>query len=369
MTKHTVSLPEGARQSFLITEPVVGIRIPGTPFDYLLGSEEEVIEIGSEPPPPLNGTPRPKRIVVQSPHVSRLHCTIERRNKRWIIVANSNAKNGIFVGDAKHGERRTMIELVPGLQFSLGPVSFVAYSAAERRARVALQRYFGLGDAHAAVIDGVLALANQARHVILQQPTGGGGLAIARTIHEASPRVSWPFTTPTDLGETRRDFLSLLNQTAYGTLAIRSEQLPVHRDELMRLLASWEYPVRLILVMPRDQRASKVVGEELLTAATIVTVPTLVERRDELRSLALLLMQEAGFRLGISNPELPPKVWTYIDRHTWPENLDEFERFIERVLAFRLHGGKLRKAAAALNVSPAGMSGWATRHKIKALLK
>jgi hypothetical protein len=370
MAKRTESMPEGARQSWILTEPVVGVRIPGSPFDYFLGQEEHVIEVGSEPAPPANGSPQPRRMVVRSPHVSRLHCTIERRNDRWIVVAHPGAKNGIYVGDANQGERRTMIELVPGLRFSIGSVPFVAYSGAEMRARVAFRRYFGLGDAHAATVDGVLALANGTRHVIVQQPTGGGGLAIAQAIHDASPRVTWPFIAPGKLGDTRREWLAVLNATAYGTLALRSEQLPVHREELLRLLASWEYPVRLVLIMPRAQRAANVVGDALLTSASLVTVPTIAERRDELVGLVALLCQEAGLTLGIAGAALTPKLWAYMERHTWPENLEELERFVERALAVRLYKGKLRKAAAALgNVSAAGMIKWARRHNVKALIR
>jgi hypothetical protein len=181
--------------------------------------------------------------------------------------------------------------------------------------------------------------------------------------------VSWPFIAPEKLGEARRDWLQILNATAYGTLALRAEQLPVHREELLGLLASWEYPVRLVLMMPRGQRAASVVGDRMLTSAAIVTVPSIEERRGERVGLVSLFCQEAALRLGAPAVALPPKVWAYIERHNWPENIEELERFVERVLALRLHEGQMRKAAKALGIPAATMIDWAARHNIKALLK
>jgi hypothetical protein len=352
----TARLDDGARQSWILGEPVDGVRIRGTHLDYALPpSPDDVIEVGS-------GVSSRFAIRIDSPHVSRLHCTIERRNGRWIVVDGKN-KNGIFVGD----ERRTLIELVPGLSFRVGPVPLVAYSTAGQRARGMLERYFGGTDAHALGVEAVLASANEARHIIVQQPPGGGGLAIARAIHAASPRASWPIHTER-LGETRREQLAALNATAYGTLATRSDQLPSNRDELMKTLAAWSYHVRFVLIAPRDQRVGGLVGDELLTAATLVMVPTIAERRGELDALVGRLRQDVGLRLGAPDVALNEKQWAYVRAHAWPENLEELERFVERVLALRVHKGNLRASAKALGLSPSAMIQWGKAHRIKALM-
>jgi len=104
MSHGTASLPPQERQSWVLNDAVVGVRIVRTSIDYVLAGRElywigrtRIHEQGAG------------SIVIDNPHVSDRHATIELRNGRWIVF-DRDSRNGIFVGD----ERRTMFELVPG---------------------------------------------------------------------------------------------------------------------------------------------------------------------------------------------------------------------------------------------------------------
>jgi hypothetical protein len=359
MSNSTASLPPGERQSWVLNEPVVGVRIVGTvasDADYLLGGRS-LYHVGSKPPV-RNGDAGAGEIVLDHPHVSTQHCTIEQRNGRWIVF-DRGSRNGVFVGDEP--ERRTMFELVPGLAFRVASVPFVAYSEAGRRARARMQRYFGLTNPFQAAVEGVLRVAGERRHVVLVEPPGGGALGIARALHDSSPRASWPFEIVEQIGG-ERDQRKILDRVAYGTLVVAAAALPERRVPMIEWLASWDYNVRLVVVAPKGMRLAPVLGERLLTETAIISIPTLAERKAELGTLAAALRHDVAVRLGRMDIDLKPSDLRTIEARPWPENIDELEMYVERLLALRAHNGKLRQAAKWLGKVPGTLVAWKKKY-------
>lgn len=377
-TMSTSSLPPAERQSWVLNEPVVGVRVVGTvapEHDFLLAGRG-LYHVGSKPPTRTDDGAG--SIVIDHPHVSAKHCTIELRNGRWIVV-DRESRNGIFVNDEHQPGRRTMIELVPGLEFRLGPVPLVAYSDAGRRARAKMQRYFGLTNPFQLNVEAMLRLASERRHVVLVEPPGGGGLRIARALHDASPRATWPLLQVDDrpaerratVGEiveqlgTERDQLRLVDRAAYGTLVIAASALPEKRTPpILDWLASWQYPVRLIVVAPKGTRLAPLLGERLLTETTIIPIPSLAERKAEVGALAAAFAHDVVTRLGRMDIGLTSEDTRIISSREWPMNVEELEKYVERLLALRAHEGRIRQTAKWLGVAPSTIDAWKTKYNV-----
>lgn len=352
MGNGTASLPPQERQSWILNDAVVGIRIVGTSFDYLLAGRElywigrtQFHEQGAG------------SIVIDNPHVSDRHATIEQRNGRWIVF-DRDSRNGIYVGD----ERRTMFELVPGLSFRIASIPLVAYSEGGRRARAQMQRYFGLGDGFQVTVEGVLRAAGERRHIALVEPPGGGALAVARAIHDASSRATWPFEVVSALG-SERDQRKLLDRAAYGTIVIPAEALPARKAPIFDWLASWSHQVRLTVIVPPGTRLATVLPDALLTGATIIPIPTLAERTSELSALATHVRNDVCVRLGRMDLDLAPADLRGIEARAWPDNIRELETYVERLLALRAFP-KQAHAAKWLGVVPSTLVAWKQKYHI-----
>ncbi len=87
-------------------------------------------------------------------------------------------------------------------------------SEGSRRARAQMQRYFGLGDGFQVTVEGVVRAAGERRHLALVEPPGGGALAVARAIHDASSRATRPFDVVSRLGCEREQRSSTGPRTA-----------------------------------------------------------------------------------------------------------------------------------------------------------
>ncbi len=353
MSQGTASLPPQERQSWLLNEAVVGIRIVGTSVDYVLAGRElywigrtQIHEQGAG------------SIVIDNPHVSDRHATIELRNGRWIVF-DRNSRNGVFVGD----ERRTMFELVPGISFRIASIPMVAYSEGGRRARAQMQRYFGLGDGFQVTVEGVLRTAGERRHLALSEPPGGGALAVARAIHDASSRATWPFEVVSELG-SERDQRKLLDRAAYGTIVIPAEALPARKAAIFDWLASWSHQVRLTVIVPTSTRLVSVLPDALLTGTTIIPLPPLSERASEVGALAAHVRNDVCIRLGRMDLDLSPSDVRAIEARAWPENIRELETYVERLLALRAFP-KQAHAARWLGVVPSTLVAWKQKYEVR----
>lgn len=355
MSGPTASLPPTERQSWVLHEPVVGIRIAGTSRDYLL-SGRQAWGVGRAPvvADAVTGS-----IVIDSPHVSERHCTIELRNGRWIVL-DQGSRNGLYLGDEK--ERRTMIELVPGVTFRIASIPLVAYSDAGRRGYMLLQRYLGFADAFQLEVEAALRVAATRRHVVLVQPPGGDGIAVARILHDASSRASWPFEVVKEVGASEREQIALLDRAVCGSIVVRADAFPGHRAPLRGWLAAWQYNVRLFAIAPTGVRLAPLLGEELLRETAVIPIPTLARRTGEVAQLAAQLGHDVSVRLGRLDITLTPDDLAAITAREWPGNIEELHTYVERVLALRAHGGNAHQAARWLGKKHNTILAWRKRY-------
>lgn len=352
MGNGTASLPPSERQSWILDDPVMGFRIAGTSLEFLLPGRD-VWAVGRVAAPSEGGV---GSIIIDSPHVSERHCTIEHRHGRWIVF-DQDSRNGIYLGD----ERRTMIELVPGLAFRIASIPCVAFSEAGRRGRATLQRYLGFADAFQLGVEAALRLASERRHVALVEPPGGAALAVARVLHDASPRATWPFEVVTEIGGEREQ-RKLMDRAACGTVVFRAEHLPSERTPLLRWFAGWTYNVRLIVLTPPGKRLAPVLGEDLLRATSVIPIPTLAERAGEIPALAAQLAHDVCVRLGRMDLGLTRDDLAAIARLSWPGNYEELRDYVERLIALRAHDGRVRPAARWLDTAHGTLLAWKKKY-------
>jgi hypothetical protein len=358
MHDRTASLLPQERQSWLLHDEVVGIRVVGTVVpaaDYLLAGHERHW-IGREPPSEADTG----RFAIPSPHVSKAHCTIERRNGRWLVF-DRGSRTGIYQVGASEGERRTTIELVPGLAFRVGPIPLVAYSQPGRTARVAIQHYFGLQDHFQVTVEAVLRTAGERKHVVLMAPPGGRGNKVAEALHGASTRASWPYEMVTEISPREADQRRLLDRLAYGTLVVPFDGLPRPDAPIFTWLATWTHNVRLVILAAKGTRVSDGLGEAMLTASAIIAIPTLAERRGEIGAVAASIRHEVSLRLSRRDLDLSPADLAKIEGLPWPKNLQELEEYVTRLLALRAFATEA-EAARWVGITKSALSQWKKKY-------
>lgn len=61
-----------------------------------------------------------------------------------------------------------------------------------------------------------------------------------------------------------------------------------------------------------------------------VTIPPLRERKEDLRQLVKMLLEDFCLNVGVSVPEIDPECWELIKSYNWPGNVRELENTLER---------------------------------------
>ncbi len=218
-----------------------------------------------------------------------------------------------------------------------------------------------------AVLDLINMVAPIDSTVLIQGETGTGKEAVARAIHDASPRRQNRFVTlncaaiPSALleselfGHERGAFTGAVTQTAgrfqtadRGTLFLDEiGDLPLElQPKLLRVLQEKEFErlgggrtiqtdVRVITATNRD--LVRMVEERKFRADLFyrldvlpITLPPLREREDDIPLLAEHFMRRFAQRLGKSIDFIPDGVMRELKRYHWPGNIRELQNVIER---------------------------------------
>jgi formate hydrogenlyase transcriptional activator len=220
-----------------------------------------------------------------------------------------------------------------------------------------------------AVLDAIDKVAPVDAAVLIQGETGTGKEAIARAIHEASPRCQNRFVAvncaaiPSALleselfGHERGAFTGAVNQTTghfqaadRGTLFLDEiGDLPLElQPKLLRVLQEKEFErlgsgrpvqadVRIIAATNRDLR--RMVEEHKFRADLYyrlnvfpIALPPLREREDDIPLLAEHFVRRLAQRLGKPIDPISDVVIQALKRHHWPGNIRELQNVLERAV-------------------------------------
>jgi DNA-binding NtrC family response regulator len=248
-------------------------------------------------------------------------------------------------------------------------------SATERRLDalrdgwLAEHAYIELGSPLAAAFERARRTAASPLSVLVGGPTGSGKELMARWIHLCSPRSQGPFVAvncaavPPELAESAffgarkgaytgasADRLGYFEAASGGTLFLdEAGELPLSlQAALLRAVETGEIqPVgsersanvdlRIVAATNRELRAEAAAGrfrEDLywrLAQATVV-LPSLDERRAEMRGLAAFLAAPIRTEMGPGAPRLSDEALAYLESRSWPGNVRELRAFLERAL-------------------------------------
>jgi len=203
--------------------------------------------------------------------------------------------------------------------------------------------------------------------VLLTGESGTGKEVIARFIHRGSPRASGPFAAlncaalPETLleselfGHERGAFTGAtssrpgrIEQAAGGLLFLDEvgEMTPAVQAKLLRVLQEREFQrlggtrslkadVRIVAATNRDLEAAMAKGqfrEDLYYRLRVfeIRLPTLRERRGDIRPLAEAFLEEVGAVVGRKAAGISPEAFEALLSYAWPGNVRELRNALER---------------------------------------
>jgi DNA-binding NtrC family response regulator len=275
--------------------------------------------------------------------------------------------------------------------------------AAERRADALRESwreehlFAAPGSPFASTVAEAARIASSPLSVLVTGPTGSGKELIARWIHLSSPRSQGPFIAvncsaiPAELAESAffghrkgaftgaaADAGGYFEAASGGTLFLDEvgEIALGLQAKLLRAAESGEIqPVgstraertdaRIVAATNRDLASEAAAGrfrEDLFwrLAQATLRLPSLAERRAEIRGLASFLAEPIRGRVGPDAPRLGESALSYIEEREWPGNVRELRAALERALWLAPRGGELSPgdlAPPAELAPPSVMSG------------
>lgn len=336
----------------LLAEPVTAIRIYGTGFPRALRWQGDHLTIGADPACELP---------VSDPSVSWHHATLSRQGVQVVLTDNRSTN-----GTRCEGEPRATFQLVPGSQFALGNVHFVAVNDRVEALRARLQRFLGFADAFSPGVDHAHFAATRRRHVALREPVGGGGVGLARLLHETAPGGAWPFVVIDErIGDSSAEQLAILKRARNGALVVPVACWPKDARSLRDALVKGTNGVRLVVVASTRHALEPLLGHPLVEQTIAIEIPSLVQRAKEghgveLSRLLELAIAEHGAAVGVAGQVLKPGDLPSLLRHDWSGGHKALDEVVTRLLLVRMHGKTV--AAQRLGVGVSALSNWFTRH-------
>jgi two-component system response regulator PilR (NtrC family) len=197
--------------------------------------------------------------------------------------------------------------------------------------------------------------------------SGTGKELVARMIHASGPRADGPFVPvncgaiPSELmeseffGHKRGSFTGAVNdkagllQSAEGGTLFLDEvaDLPLHMQvKLLRVIQEKavrpvgeqrETPIDVRILSATHKNLGDLVAEtkfreDLYYRINVIEirVPSLRERRNDIRPLANAILARLGERIGLSELKLSDEAWRAIEAYEYPGNVRELENVLER---------------------------------------
>ena len=323
-------------------EPVVSVRQWGTHNAMNVPPQDGAWLIGRTPVADLQ---------INNEAVSARHAEIVRAAAR-LYFRDLGSRNGSFHKGTPLGE----IDLEPNMVIDLGRggVRIVAATPHGLDLRRMLQRFVGYAEPFQPAVDEAAQAAAHRRHVVLIAPPGGQPERVARILHEAWLRVPRPFVIVERVSGSRQKQRRVIADAASGTLVVPADGLPSDPHFVLDATAPNESDVRLVLVAERESAPLGLFETSSGRPISVVRIPRLVDRRDDLGFLIATMQAELAARLTAEHVSLEPQMPALL-AHTWPGNLDELETVLTYVLAIGKYGSQ-RAACAALNVKRSTMN-------------
>ena len=284
-------------------------------------------------------------LVVHDKAVSRIHFEVDPQSD-GLWVRDLGSRNGTFVNGVKVGDARVpagsvirvgttdmtvTYPMIPGEAPSTDDSFFVADVVASSFGALATRTA-----SLRTVFKTLDALATTDRSILLEGEPGIGKKALARAIHDASPRAARPFVVvecaalpedPAGIASLLEDALSqaeggtlVLDDPASLPLAVQRELMPPFDAKAFRLVVTTERDLRRLV----NQGAFRESLYFRIASAT-VRVPPLRERPAD---LAFLL----GYFLG---EEPPATLLEDLARLPWMGNVRELQHYAARLVADR----------------------------------
>jgi hypothetical protein len=282
--------------------------------------------------------------------VSRHHARLVRDGAAWQI-RDLGSTNGI----RQDGERRLGFQLAPGVEIEIGGVALIAESARLAALHALLARVIGWRAERRADVDRALRATREAatRRTALVL-CGAGDLApVARRLHRLALGDERPFVLAADR------LAPLVERAAAGTLCVALGHLPEDFAPVAAALAAPDAIARLVLCAASRAEASEAIAQ--LPGATLIELPPLATRADELDRLILAYADDTAAELGAPDPGFREHELVWL-RDVPLAGLDEVEELARRVVALRTWG--VSGGAQRLGISHVALSRWARRRKI-----
>jgi DNA-binding NtrC family response regulator len=250
--------------------------------------------------------------------------------------------------------------------------------------------FVGKSPAMAAAFESTRRTAASPLSILVSGPTGSGKELVARWIHICSPRSQGPFVPvncaaiPPDLAESAffgsrkgaftgasSDRPGYFETASGGTLfldevgeldlslqaallrAVETGEIqPVGADRTSRADA------RIVAATNRNLRGEIAAGrfrEDLYwrLAQADVVLPSLAERREDIRGLAEFLASPIRSQMGHDAPTIEEGALAYLESRPWPGNVRELRAFLEKALWLAPPGTPIGEGyLAGLEASP-----------------
>lgn len=210
-----------------------------------------------------------------------------------------------------------------------------------------------------------LDVAKTPTTVLLTGETGSGKEALARFIHERSPRAAAPFSV-FNCGSLGAELERFSEALGHGGTVVLDEVSAISVDVQGRVLGMLEgaHASRVIATSSRDLRELVERGQlrsDLFYRLDVfpIAVPPLRERREDVSALAGVLLHRIASSLGRAPVSLTTEALGMLETQRWSGNVRELANVLERAV-IRARGPIVEAADLGLVSRPADSSSFPT---------
>jgi hypothetical protein len=335
------------RSSWCIDDPVIRLREWAGERVYGLPDPPVASKIGS-------ASSCEVRLHDTSGLLSREHAQLTPYMDGWKI-RDLASKNGLWCD----GIRRPSFALRPGVEITIGGLRLVAESPRLAVLRAVVCRFLGWARAHQGEVDDALhSLRDWAAQRSALVVIGDGDLTpVVERLHGLTLGPDAPFV----VHEPGNDLADSVQAAVQGTLcAVIRRRANAH--DIAEMLRPMEHPARPRLALCAGKAADAADVSIKLGRATVVTVPPLSLRMDELERIVQESAIDAAHALGA-----PTTGFTMHDlerlRSIEFKSFAEVTETVRRIIAMRTWG--VTAGATRLGITHVSLSQWARRSNRK----
>lgn len=346
-TETLPNLPQGG--SHPTDDYVTSLRIVGGDIEYVLPSSQTTFTLGADPS---------CDVVVNSSHVSGVHCLLTRRGGR-IRVVDQQSHNGTYF----LSRRETQFDIGPGDIFVAAGTPFLAMTHHMGEVRDVLAEVASTDQNEPErFVDEILATAMRGPHVMIVGEPGCDQERLARSLYHAS-RWSTKFIELPEVPADRRQQRKLLDEASHGAICMTLKDRGAPMDEtFLSMLLSTDFRVRLFVLAPMLSVANNALGFHVVSRMLQIPILPIRERIGQVPALLDRILSERGSSLRFA--DLKEVNQRALLRHGWPQNFVELRDFATRLIALAKHDS-VKRAAATLEIPRSSLQYWLTRMKLK----